>query len=97
MGGVREKILSAHRAGLKTIILPEKNKKDLVEVPKKVLDDLKIIFVRHMDEVLKVALHAERIKENRTLKKTLDYLAKQREDDQKDNQKGQIHAHKKTA
>ena len=56
IGGVREKILAAHRAGLKTIMLPEKNEKDLVEVPKKVLEDLKIIFVKHMDEVVDVAL-----------------------------------------
>lgn len=56
IGGVREKILAAHRAGLKTVMLPEKNAKDLVEVPKKVREDLKIIFVRHMDEVIDVAL-----------------------------------------
>ncbi len=57
IGGVREKILAAHRAGLKTVILPEKNKKDLVDVPKKVLSDLKIVFVTHIDEVFRMALH----------------------------------------
>lgn len=57
VGGVREKILAAHRAGLKTIILPERNQKDLVDVPKKVLADLKIIPVVRMDEVLEVALY----------------------------------------
>jgi ATP-dependent Lon protease len=57
IGGLREKILAAHRAGLKTIILPEKNMKDLVDVPKKVRDDLKIIPVNHMDQVLDIALH----------------------------------------
>jgi ATP-dependent Lon protease len=57
IGGVREKILAAHRAGLKTVILPERNKKDLVDVPKKVLSDLKIVLVTQMDEVLGVALH----------------------------------------
>jgi ATP-dependent Lon protease len=57
VGGVREKVLAAHRAGLKTVILPERNMKDLVDVPKKVIDDLKIIPVQHMDEVLAVALH----------------------------------------
>jgi len=97
VGGVREKILAAHRAGLKTIVLPEKNKKDLVEVPKKVLDDLKIILVRHMDEVLKVALHEERNMENRTLKKVMDYLEKQREDDQKNDQQDKNYTRKKTA
>ncbi len=57
IGGLREKILAAHRAGLKTIILPERNQKDLVDVPKKVLADLKIVPVSQMEEVLKVALH----------------------------------------
>ncbi|GAP06794.1 ATP-dependent protease La [Anaerolinea thermolimosa] len=57
IGGVREKVLAAHRAGLKTIILPERNKKDLVDVPKKVLADLKVITVNSMEEVLKIALH----------------------------------------
>jgi ATP-dependent Lon protease len=58
VGGVREKILAAHRAGLRTVILPERNQKDLVDVPKKVLSDLKIVPVIHMDQVLEVALHA---------------------------------------
>jgi ATP-dependent Lon protease len=57
IGGVREKVLAAHRSGLKTVILPDRNKKDLVDVPKKVLSDLKIITVTHMDQVLDVALH----------------------------------------
>jgi ATP-dependent Lon protease len=57
VGGLREKILAAHRAGLKTVILPERNMKDLVDVPKKVRDDLKIIPVVHMDQVIEVALH----------------------------------------
>ncbi|KAF0112478.1 MAG: ATP-dependent Lon protease [Chloroflexi bacterium] len=82
VGGVREKILAAHRAGLRVILLPEKNKKDLVEVPKKVLDDLKIILVRHMDEVLKVALHGEQTIENRTIKKIRELVEKQKEEDE---------------
>ncbi|MBI4926496.1 MAG: endopeptidase La [Anaerolineae bacterium] len=57
IGGVREKVLAAHRAGLKTVILPERNKKDLVDVPKKVLADLKIIPVTQFDQVLEVALY----------------------------------------
>jgi ATP-dependent Lon protease len=57
VGGVREKILAAHRAGLRTILLPERNLKDLIDVPRKVRDDLKLIPVNHMDEVLKVALY----------------------------------------
>jgi ATP-dependent Lon protease len=57
IGGVREKILAAHRAGLKTVIMPERNQKELVDVPKKVLADLKIELVTNMDRVLEVALH----------------------------------------
>ncbi len=56
IGGVREKVLAAHRAGLKTVILPEKNLKDLVDLPKTAKSELKIIPVKHMDEVLQVAL-----------------------------------------
>ncbi|KAA0265559.1 MAG: endopeptidase La, partial [Chloroflexi bacterium] len=56
IGGVREKVLAAHRAGLKTVILPEKNMKDLVELPKTAKSELKIIPVKHMDEVLEIAL-----------------------------------------
>ena len=67
VGGVREKILAAHRSGLKTILLPEKNEKDLVEVPKKVRDDLNIRFVKHMDEVIKIALYGEPEKTNSSL------------------------------
>jgi ATP-dependent Lon protease len=56
IGGVREKVLAAHRAGLKTIILPEKNLKDLIDLPKTAKSELKIIPVKHMDEVLQIAL-----------------------------------------
>ena len=56
IGGVKEKVIAAHRAGLKTIILPKDNKKDLEDVPKEVLNDLKFHFVSHMDEVLVIAL-----------------------------------------
>ncbi len=59
IGGVREKVLAAHRAGLKVVILPEKNLKDLVDVPKKVREDLKIIPVNHMDEVVEIAISPE--------------------------------------
>jgi ATP-dependent Lon protease len=56
IGGVREKVLAAHRAGLKTVILPEKNMKDLVELPKTAKSEMKILPVKHMDEVLEIAL-----------------------------------------
>jgi ATP-dependent Lon protease len=56
IGGVKEKVLAAHRAGLKTILLPKDNEKDLADIPKNVLDALEIHLVSHMDEVLKIAL-----------------------------------------
>ncbi|RPI85276.1 MAG: endopeptidase La, partial [Chloroflexi bacterium] len=58
VGGVREKVLAAHRAGIKTIILPKRNLKDLIDVPKKARDDLKIVPVEHIDQVLEVALNS---------------------------------------
>jgi ATP-dependent Lon protease len=61
IGGVREKVLAAHRAGLKTVLLPEKNVKDLVDLPKTARSELKIIPVKHMDDVLKIALAVEPI------------------------------------
>jgi ATP-dependent Lon protease len=59
IGGLREKVLAAHRAGLKTVLLPKKNKKDMVEIPKRVKRDLTFVFVERMDEVLPVALLPE--------------------------------------
>jgi ATP-dependent Lon protease len=56
IGGVREKVLAAHRAGLKTVLLPEKNMKDLVDLPKTAKAELKIIPIKHMDDVLDIAL-----------------------------------------
>jgi len=56
IGGVKEKLLAAHRAGIKTFILPEKNRKDLVDVPKEVLDTVDIHTVSTIDQVLKLAL-----------------------------------------
>ena len=56
IGGVKEKLLAAHRAGLKTIIVPKDNEKDLADIPKNVLDTLDIYMVETMDEVLKIAL-----------------------------------------
>ncbi len=82
IGGVREKILAAHRAGLKTILLPEKNAKDLVEVPKKVRDDLKIIYVRHMDEVIDVALAPAMESGNKFLKKVHDKSKKTKKNEE---------------
>ena len=56
IGGLKSKILAAHMVGIKTVIIPKENEKDLVEIPKNVLKDLKIISVEHMDQVLDIAL-----------------------------------------
>ena len=56
IGGLKEKLLAAHRAGIKKVLIPEENKKDLVEVPKTILNNIEIIAVKNVDEVLKVAL-----------------------------------------
>ena len=56
IGGLKEKLLAAHRAGIKKVIIPKENKKDLAEVPKTILDSMEIISVKNVDEVLKVAL-----------------------------------------
>jgi ATP-dependent Lon protease len=56
IGGVKEKVLAAHRSGLKTIIVPKDNEKDLADIPKNVLDALDVYMVESMDEVLNIAL-----------------------------------------
>ncbi len=58
IGGVKEKVLAAHRAGVTTILLPRDNEKDLADIPKNVLDALEVHLVSTMDDVLKVALVA---------------------------------------
>lgn len=60
IGGVKEKILAAHRANIDTIILPKENEKDLSDIPSEIKKALKIIFVEKMDEVLKHALVARK-------------------------------------
>lgn len=56
IGGLKEKLLAAHRGGIKTIIIPEENEKDLAEIPKNIIAKLKIIPVRWIDKVLEIAL-----------------------------------------
>ena len=59
IGGLKEKLLAAHRARIKTVIIPEENKKDLADIPKNILDDIEIKTVSVVDEVLKIALVKE--------------------------------------
>ncbi len=59
IGGLKEKLLAAHRARIPKILIPEGNKKDLTEIPKNILDDLEITTVKTVDEVLKIALTEE--------------------------------------
>ena len=56
IGGLKEKLLAAHRAGIKKVLIPEENEKDLIEVPKTILKSIEVIPVKNVDEVLKVAL-----------------------------------------
>ena len=59
IGGLKEKLLAAHRAGIKRVVIPKDNEKDLVDIPKKVKEDIKIVAVEFVDEVLKIALTKE--------------------------------------
>lgn len=68
IGGIKEKVLAAHRAGLRTIILPNQSRKDLEEIPAKTRKDLKFIFVENMDEVLREALITPLVKVPRSQK-----------------------------
>lgn len=63
IGGLKEKVMAAHRGGIKTIICPKENEKDLKDIPKEILKDLKIILVDHVDQVLVNALDIKNPKE----------------------------------
>ncbi|HKZ50228.1 MAG TPA: endopeptidase La [Dehalococcoidia bacterium] len=67
VGGIRDKILAAHRAGIKTIVLPKENGRDLAEVPAEVKEQLKLVLAEHVDEVLDTALHPRPADEERPL------------------------------
>ena len=56
IGGLKEKMIAAHRGGIDTLLIPKENEKDLVEIPANVKRDLQIVLVEHMDEVLPAAL-----------------------------------------
>ena len=59
IGGLKEKLLAAHRAGIKEVLIPKENEKDLIDMPKKIIDEIKITSVENADEVLKIALTKE--------------------------------------
>ena len=59
IGGLKEKLLAAHRAGIKEVLIPKENEKDLVDMPKKITDEIKITPIEYADEVLKIALTKE--------------------------------------
>ena len=54
IGGLKEKLLAAHRAGIKQVLIPKENEKDLVDMPKKIIDDIKITPVENADQVVKI-------------------------------------------
>jgi len=59
VGGIKEKVLAAYRNGIKRVILPYRNRKDLVEIPKSVQKDMEIILVKNIQDVLKAAFNEE--------------------------------------
>ncbi len=87
IGGLKEKVMAAHRGGIKMVICPKENEKDLKDIPKEIMKDLKVILVDHVDQVLINALDIKNAKE-------LFKVAKEREFGIKANYTGQsLHAH----
>jgi ATP-dependent Lon protease len=66
VGGIKEKILAAHRAGLKTVLIPHRNERDLDDIPELVLAELDIKLIRRMDEVLALVLEPPRTRASET-------------------------------
>ncbi len=58
VGGIKEKVLAAHRAGIKRVVLPERNRKDIVDIPETIRKELELVFVKKIDEVLELTLEA---------------------------------------
>ena len=61
IGGVKEKVLGAHRAGIKKVLLPSRNQRDLVDVPDQVRDELDFVFAKNIDDVLAAAIPTLRV------------------------------------
>jgi ATP-dependent Lon protease len=66
VGGIKEKVLAAHRAGITRVILPMKNKKDLTEIPEEIRNEMEILFCSRMEEVLNIALGKENLDKARS-------------------------------
>ncbi len=86
IGGVKEKVLAAHRGGIKTVILPRDNEKDLKDIPTSVLEDVKIVFVETMDEVLDIAFEGPIRKKDRE-----EYVKEQRPPEIKEGDRPGVH------
>jgi ATP-dependent Lon protease len=86
IGGLKEKVLAAHRAGIKRILVPERNRADLEEVPKEVTDELQFFFVARMDQVLEAALESMPV----SLPETTEESEKKVDGEKKDADKPQL-------
>jgi ATP-dependent Lon protease len=64
VGGIKEKALAAHRAGLRTVVIPKRNEKDLEDLPQEIRDEMKFVLVDRVDEVLTTALRDGRVNES---------------------------------
>jgi ATP-dependent Lon protease len=58
VGGIKEKVLAAHRAGIKRVVLPDRNRKDLVDIPETIRKELELVFVKRIQEALELTLEA---------------------------------------
>jgi ATP-dependent Lon protease len=58
VGGIKEKVLAAHRAGIRRVILPDRNRKDMVDIPESVRKDLELVFVKRIQEALELTLES---------------------------------------
>ncbi|MFP8966052.1 endopeptidase La [Pokkaliibacter sp. CJK22405] len=82
IGGLKEKLLAAHRGGIKTIVIPEENKRDLKEIPDNIKAELEIHPVKWIDEVLAIALQYQPHPDDKDAQETADHSAKNKEADQ---------------
>lgn len=67
VGGIKEKVLAAHRAGIKRVVLPERNRKDLPDIPEEIRAELEVHFCSRMEDVLDLALGADKIAAHREM------------------------------